>query len=141
MVFDPIDDFSKMAKIAEQPMSKAQNISMAFVIFQTAGKFKSDLKAWNRKLDVHKTWPNMKSYFCEAYQEIRDVEDTPVTETFDQANMINEVLEGVQEIVRTQVFEALPHVPPAFQQMQPPVYTPQANMIEYPQEYPEQQPP
>ena len=60
----------------------------------------------------------MKSYFREAFQEIRDVEDTPITKIFDQANMVNDVLEGVREIMRTQVAEALPtHIPPALYQM------------------------
>ena len=43
VVFDPINDLSEMAEIAKQPMSEAQQISMAFVIFQNTGKFKSDL--------------------------------------------------------------------------------------------------
>ena len=35
VVFDPIDELSDLAEIAEQSMSEAQIISMAFVIFKT----------------------------------------------------------------------------------------------------------
>ena len=83
----------------------------------------------------------MKSHFRQAFQEIHDVEDTPVTKIFDQANMVNEVLEGVRQTVRTQVAEALPHVPPAYHQLQQQFYMPQANMIENTQDHLEQQPP
>ena len=86
VVLDPIDDLSELAEIAEQPMTEAQKISMAFVIFQNTGKFKSDLKLWNRKPDADKNWMNMKTHFREAFQEIRDVKDTPAPATFDQEN-------------------------------------------------------
>ena len=85
----------------------------------------------------------MKTHFREAFQEIRDVEDSPVTETFDQANLVSDVLDGVQEIIWAQVAEALPHVSPAFNQMHPPPngHIPQANMIEHQQMQTEYQPP
>ena len=44
-----IDDLGELAIIAKQPMSEEQKIGMAFIIFQNTGKFKSDLKTWNRK--------------------------------------------------------------------------------------------
>ena len=66
VVFDPIDDLSELADVAGQPMTEAQKCSMAFIIFQNTGKFKSDLKAWNRKADADKTWDNMKSHFRSA---------------------------------------------------------------------------
>ena len=51
----------------------------------------------------------MRSHFRDALQDARDVEDEPIEQTFDQANMVGEVLEGVRAIVREQVAEALPH--------------------------------
>ena len=50
----------------------------------------------------------MKTHFRHALQDIRDVDDVPASNTYDQANMIQEVLEGVRGIVRDQVAEALP---------------------------------
>ena len=143
VVFDPIKDLSELAEIAEQPMSEAQKISMAFVIFQNTGKFKSDLESWNRKPDADKTWINMKTHFREAFQEIRDVEDSPVMETFDQENLVSDVLDGVREIVRNQVAEALPYVPPAYYPMPlpPNEYMSQVNMLEQQQGQFEYQPP
>ena len=49
----------------------------------------------------------MKTPFCHALQDIRNVDDVPVSESFDQANMIQEVLEGLRNIVCNQVAEAL----------------------------------
>ena len=77
-------------------MTEAQKFSLAFIIVQNTGKFKSDLKAWNRKAMPDKTWTNMKTQFCLALQDIRYVEDEPVNGTFDQANMISKISEGVR---------------------------------------------
>lgn len=107
VVFDPIDDLEELAALANEPMSEAQKIAMAFIIFQNTGKFKSDLKSWNRKAPHDKTWTNMKTHFRDALQDARDVEDEPIAQAFDQANMISEVLEGVRAIVRDQVAEAI----------------------------------
>ena len=108
VVFDPIDDLEELADGAEQPMTEAQKINMAFITFQNCGKFKSDLKAWNRKATADKTWLNMKTHFREALEDIRNVDDVTIDQTFDQANMVREVLEGVRAIVRDQVAETIP---------------------------------
>ena len=117
IVFDSIDDLSELAEVAYQLMTELQKNSIAFIIFQNTGKFKSDLKNWLRKPNVDQTWSDMKIYFRHALQDIRNVDDIPVSETFDQENMIQEGLEGVRNIVRNQVTESLPNFPP-------PQYTP-----------------
>ena len=66
-------------------------------------------------------WNNMKIYFCNALQNTRNIDDVPISETYDQANMIQEVLEGVRNTVRDQVAEALPNFPPP---LYPPIYDP-----------------
>ena len=63
----------------------------------------------------------MKTNFRNALQDIRNVDDVPISEMFDQANMIQEVLEEVRNIVRNQVAEALPNLPPS---QYPPIYDP-----------------
>ena len=37
---------------------------MAFIIFQNTGKFKSDLKSWNKKATADQTCENFKKYMC-----------------------------------------------------------------------------
>ena len=59
----------------------------------------------------------MKSHFRDALHNARDVQDESIEQTFDQTNMVSEVLEGVRAIVREQVAEALP--PPGQYNYQP----------------------
>ena len=73
-------------------MTEPQKNSKAFIIFQNTRKFKSDLKNWLRKPNIDQTWNNMKINFRNALQNIRNVNDVPILETFDQENMIQEVL-------------------------------------------------
>ena len=44
VVFDPIDDLAELVEVANEPMTGAQKIGMAYIIFQNPDKFKSDLK-------------------------------------------------------------------------------------------------
>jgi hypothetical protein len=125
VVFDPIDDLAELAGVADQPMTEAQMINIAFIVFQNTGKFKSDLKAWNRKNEADKTWSNMKKHFRDALEDIRDVDDVTIEQTFDQANMVREVLDGVRAIVRDQVAEAIPNYFPAYMNNAPPPPAPQ----------------
>ena len=63
----------------------------------------------------------MRINFRNALQDIRNVDDVPVSDTFDQVNMIQERLERVRNIVRDQVVEAIPNFPsPQY----PPIYDP-----------------
>ena len=84
---------------------------MAYIIFQNTGKFKSDLKNWSRKPEINHKWINMKAYFRNALQDIKDVDDVPVSTTYNQVNMIQQVFDGVRGIVRDQVAETLPSFP------------------------------
>ena len=88
----------------------------------------------------------MKTHFREAHQAIRNVDDDPINDTFDQANMVSEVLDGVRTIVRDQVAEAIPsYIPPTYNP--PPQQSPQqhVNMLtgqvnqSFPLAYPSQQ--
>ena len=48
VVFTPIDDFVDLSDLVGVPKSEQQKIQYAYLIFQKCGKFKSDLKTWNR---------------------------------------------------------------------------------------------
>ena len=133
VVFTPIDDLAYMAHFARQPMSEENKIGLAYVIFQNSGKFKSDLKAWNNKPIADKTWSNMKAHFREALDNIRATDDTPIEEsTYDQMNMVNEVLAGVKQIVTEQVQDQVQQILPLVYPNQPyqelPSQQPQMNL-------------
>ena len=109
VVFMPIDDLADIARTAHQPMTDEQKIGLAYIIFQNTGRFKSDLKTWNRLQIADKTWPGMKKHFREALENIRATDDVTMEDSsFNQINMINEVLAGVKQIVTDQVNEILP---------------------------------
>ena len=132
VVFTPIDDLADLARFARQPMSDEQKIGLAYIIFQNAGCFKSDLKAWNRLQIANQTWPRMKQHFREALENIRATAEVNIEDTsFNQINMVNEVLAGVKQIVTDQVNEVLPTLFQA--QTTPPFAHHQANNM--PQAY------
>ena len=77
-------------------MSDEPKIGLVYVIFQNTGHFKSDLKSWNRLQAADKTWPQMKTHFREALENIRATDEITMEDTsFNQINMVNEVLAGV----------------------------------------------
>ena len=94
-VFDTIDDHVDLAEVVGQPILQAQKTMQAYILFQATRKLKSYLKPWNRMVAVDQTWPNTNIHFCTALQDIRSVNNTPVNESSDHADMIQEVPGGV----------------------------------------------
>ena len=59
IVFNAIEDLSKLAEHARQPMSQMQLINLAYVIFAKQPILLQDLRAWNRLPLIDCTWPNI----------------------------------------------------------------------------------
>ena len=59
-------------------MSDEQIIGLVYVIFQNTGRFKSDLKSWNRLQAADKTWPRMKTHFREVLKNIRATDEVTI---------------------------------------------------------------
>ena len=77
----------------------------------------------------------MKTHFREALDNIRATDDTPIKEsTYDQMNMVNEVLDGVKQIVTEQVHDQvqkiLPIIYPNHTYQEPPSQHPQMNFTQ-----------
>jgi hypothetical protein len=69
-VFNAIDDLSELAEHAGSPMSPQQMIDLAYVIFAKQPILQQDLRLWNRKPLIDRTWPTMMTHLREAQTDL-----------------------------------------------------------------------
>ena len=62
-VFNTIDDLVDLAEHALSAMTPQQMIDMAYVIFARQPILQQDLRLWNRRPRVERTWANMLTHF------------------------------------------------------------------------------
>jgi hypothetical protein len=68
--------------------------------FKQDTTFRNDITDWNRRAEVHKTWPNFKTHFRPAHQEFRETTDVTLEESDlrrNNANLVQQVVEGIQD--------------------------------------------
>jgi hypothetical protein len=69
-VFNTIDDLADLAEHALSPMTPQQMIDMAYVIFARQPILQQDLRLWNRRPVVDRTWANMLDHFRDAQSDL-----------------------------------------------------------------------
>jgi hypothetical protein len=69
-VFNSIDDLSELSDHAGSPMSPQQMIDLAYVIFAKQPILQQDLRLWNRKPLVERTWANMMTHLRDAQTDL-----------------------------------------------------------------------
>jgi hypothetical protein len=69
-VFNAIDDLSDLAEHANSPLTQQQLIDLAYVIFAKQPILQQDLRLWNRKPLVERTWANMLTHFRDAQTDL-----------------------------------------------------------------------
>jgi hypothetical protein len=69
-VFNAIDDLSELADHAGSPMTPQQMIDLAYVIFAKQPILQQDLRLWNRKLLVDRTWTNLIQHLRDAQTDL-----------------------------------------------------------------------
>lgn len=72
-VFNAIDDLADLAEHGLSPMTKEQMIDLAYVIFARQPILQQDLRLWNRRPQVEKTWDNMLQHFRDAQSDLRSL--------------------------------------------------------------------
>ena len=89
-VFSKIQEYKELADHAGSAISGAQQIDLAYVIFQNTGKFNRALRKWNEKPVHEQTWSNMKVHLNEAFDINQEFEGTTANEAgySQQANLI-----------------------------------------------------
>jgi hypothetical protein len=69
-VFNAIEDLTDLAEHANSPLSAQQMIDLAYVIFAKQPILQQDLRLWNRKPFIDRTWANMLLHFREAQNDL-----------------------------------------------------------------------
>jgi hypothetical protein len=69
-VFNTIDDLADLAEHARSPMTPQQMMDMAYVIFARQPILQQDLRLWNRRPVVERTWSNMLEHFRDAQSDL-----------------------------------------------------------------------
>ena len=74
---------------------------MAYSKFLKTGTFKSAIREWNKRPQTEKTWVSFKEHFRLAQQELRETNGLEIGNAgLDQANLVQQVLEGMQTMMR-----------------------------------------
>jgi hypothetical protein len=73
-VFNTIDDLTDLAEHAHSPMTPQQMMDMAYAIFARQPiLLQQDLRLWNRRPVVERTWPNMLAHFRDAQSDLNSL--------------------------------------------------------------------
>ena len=96
-VFNAVMDLVDYSDAAQAPYTQQQTINIAYIILSRPGKFGKLILKWNRLGRNQKTWLHFKVHFRQAQKEYRELHNTTVAETeFNQANMVQQIIEGVR---------------------------------------------
>jgi hypothetical protein len=69
-IFNTIEDLADLAEHALSPMTAQQQIDMAYVIFSRDPILQQDIRLWNRRPVLDRTWPNMIEHFRDAQADL-----------------------------------------------------------------------
>ena len=107
VVFNKLEDLLDLSTAAECGYTGPQIIGMAYMILNKTGKYGEYLRKWNRFPPTQKTWPTFKTTFRQAQTELRETGDLEVNQTeFHSANLIEEIVNGVQRALEPATEEA-----------------------------------
>ena len=97
IIFNKVEDLNDLSIAAHADYTEQQWINIAYVIINNTTKYQHYIRDWTRLPPVQKTWGNFKTHFRRAHQELKETGDLQVRETtFDSANLVQEVIDGVQ---------------------------------------------
>jgi hypothetical protein len=89
IVFNAVEDYLDFATLlGNQPLIERQVMTnKAYVIFNKARHFKTDITAWNRRPNIKKTWLQFKEDFHRAHQAFRETTDVSNITNFESEIM------------------------------------------------------
>ena len=131
IVFNAIDDLADYAELAHIPLTQRQTVNKAYVLLLKTGQFKEPIREWNRKPPNEQNWPTFKTFFRQAYQELRETTDLTLEAAQlqqQQANIIEQVVAGIQDAM-SQVQPAPVQAPAPMPSVIPTLVEQQANAV------------
>ena len=69
-VFNAIDDLADLAEHSNSPMTANQMIDLAYIIFAKSPVLHDDLRLWNRRPVIERTWANMSTHLRDAQSDL-----------------------------------------------------------------------
>ena len=109
-MFTRINEYSLMADHARASETAQQMINMGLIIITRSNIFSSDIRKWNRRPDIEKTWPNFKAHFSQAQKDIKASQPTITTDVLGYHGQANAVTTLVDQVTQ-QVMEHLTSQP------------------------------
>ena len=99
-VFNAVQELCDFSEQAQTPYTQAQAVNMALVIILRTGSFAESIKEWNRKTRAQRqNWINFKNHFRNAHKELRATRIATMSSQFQQANLVQQVVEGIQQAI------------------------------------------
>jgi hypothetical protein len=87
LLFDQIEDAVALSAAAQAPYSPAHILAIAYTLVFTTGMLPEACHKWCRNLANH-TWPNFKTFFNKAHQDLRDSQITSKQSGYHDANSV-----------------------------------------------------
>jgi hypothetical protein len=101
LLFDQFEDAIELAAAANAAYTGPQIVAYAYNTVLQTGLFTDACRDWRRRPAIEKTWPNFKTDFAQAHQEIRESQVTSQGAGFHSANA------ALAAELQEQTFEAL----------------------------------
>lgn len=99
-VFDAVQEVIDMAQVAGAPYMVQHIVNMAYVIVNNTRQFSKWIAEWNRLPPGQSNWLNFKDFFRTAHTELLETTDLTAQDTPFQANLIQEIVQGLKYEIR-----------------------------------------
>ena len=117
-VFTAVDNLALIAYRAGASYSTAQKNNITYVILNRTGLFQSALQKWLQTPLPTRTWEAFKVHFRTAHNLMKVTTDETLRDSkFHQANLVQQVVDGVQHLLLQNDDDQAPPVMPVLSQV------------------------
>lgn len=103
VLWNKIEDLKELAEHIKAPISDNQCINIALRKLLQTKAFPEEIKKWNNL--PNKTWSTFKIHFRKAQQELKELGGLQVQDTPFQANLVQDVIDGVNALLESHLQE------------------------------------
>ena len=124
-----VEDLIEIGELECRHYSPQQIVDLGYIIISKHQIFRSDIRKWMRRPLLQQTWPNFKSYFTVAHQELRNTDVTVDELGFSGANAIaSQIVYHLRPEVPTETEQIVTTTPPLLSDNIPTANTVQATL-------------